>query len=111
MLSVDLDVGLNLMTLRSRSELKPRVRCLTDGATQVSHNVPSFLWRHICHIYMIVCSRPCDSYMLGKAVYKKREGKDQVGIDFSIGMGYSNRSREFLVMPFLERLKRSIVDQ
>ena len=32
------DMGLDFMTLRSRPEPKSRVRCLTDGATQVPLN-------------------------------------------------------------------------
>ena len=34
MLSMELDLGLDLTTLRSWTELKPRVGCLTDRATQ-----------------------------------------------------------------------------
>ena len=37
-LSRDLGVRLDLMTLRSLPELKPRVGCLTDQATQLPHS-------------------------------------------------------------------------
>ena len=41
-LSTELDVGVDLMTLRSRPEPKPRVGCLTRGATRCPY-VNAFL--------------------------------------------------------------------
>ena len=46
-LSSEANAELNLMTLRSQPELKPRVRCLTDCATQVPLYVPMFKVQHV----------------------------------------------------------------
>ena len=46
LLSTESDAGLQLTTLRSWPELKPRVRCLTNWATQVSQTswLPKVNW-------------------------------------------------------------------
>ena len=47
-LSTEPNSGLNLRTLRSQPELKPRVRCLTNSATQVPSKQFEFFKGEIC---------------------------------------------------------------
>ena len=86
LLSIELHIGLDLRTLKSQPELKPKVECLSNWATQVPETHRVFEWSQFNNLFVAVALFICFClwilFFWDIFIYlKERESSWQEGIE------------------------------